>query len=313
MSSLPPFAAVFLACAVETVEALTIVLGIGTGAGLALPPDRRAAAMLVLAALVAALGPALTGAADRALRLLVGATAAHFGLVAAQGDPPRERLEGVHDEAASTRARLAPPRPRSSAPGSTGTRSRSRSRASCWKASRSRSSSSRSGTLRAGRARHGRGSGRAARGGGSRGLVRAPLSRVPENRIKLAVGLLLTTFGCFWAVEGAGAHWPGRRARPARPARVPRPALLRARPDAAAAAQRRGAARGEDVRHLPRLRRILVGLPHRRRLEAALGVLVALAATITLARAGLTVWWLLPGAVAVLLAGSLRHATRTPD
>jgi Ca2+/H+ antiporter, TMEM165/GDT1 family len=44
-----------------------------------------------------------------------------------------------------------------------------------------------------------------------------PLARVPENTIKFAVGLLLTTFGTFWAVEGLGwftaseerLHWPG--------------------------------------------------------------------------------------------------------
>jgi uncharacterized membrane protein len=40
-------------------------------------------------------------------------------------------------------------------------------------------------------------------------LARGPLSRVPENTIKFAVGLLLTTFGCFWAAEGAGVDWPG--------------------------------------------------------------------------------------------------------
>ena len=40
-------------------------------------------------------------------------------------------------------------------------------------------------------------------------VVHAPLSRVPENALKFAVGLLLTTFGTFWATEGAGAHWPG--------------------------------------------------------------------------------------------------------
>src|SRR5436190_1603229 len=38
--------------------------------------------------------------------------------------------------------------------------------------------------------------------------VHAPLSRVPENTLKFAVGLLLTTFGTFWATEGAGASWP---------------------------------------------------------------------------------------------------------
>ncbi len=44
-----------------------------------------------------------------------------------------------------------------------------------------------------------------------------PLSRVPENTIKLTVGLLLTTFGTFWAAEGLGVFsdsreplsWPG--------------------------------------------------------------------------------------------------------
>jgi uncharacterized membrane protein len=40
-------------------------------------------------------------------------------------------------------------------------------------------------------------------------LARGPLSRVPENTIKFAVGLLLTTFGGFWAAEGAGVDWPG--------------------------------------------------------------------------------------------------------
>jgi uncharacterized membrane protein len=42
------------------------------------------------------------------------------------------------------------------------------------------------------------------------GLVaRAPLARVPENSMKFAVGVLLTTFGVFWGAEGAGASWPG--------------------------------------------------------------------------------------------------------
>jgi len=38
-------------------------------------------------------------------------------------------------------------------------------------------------------------------------LVRAPLSRVPENTIKFAVGLLLTSFGTFWTGEGVGVDW----------------------------------------------------------------------------------------------------------
>lgn len=40
-------------------------------------------------------------------------------------------------------------------------------------------------------------------------LVHKPLSRVPENTLKFAVGLLLTSFGVFWTGEGLGADWPG--------------------------------------------------------------------------------------------------------
>jgi uncharacterized membrane protein len=39
--------------------------------------------------------------------------------------------------------------------------------------------------------------------------VRAPLARVPENTMKLAVGVMLTSFGMFWGAEGAGVSWPG--------------------------------------------------------------------------------------------------------
>jgi Ca2+/H+ antiporter, TMEM165/GDT1 family len=39
--------------------------------------------------------------------------------------------------------------------------------------------------------------------------VRKPLARVPENTLKYAVGILLTSLGTFWAAEGMGASWPG--------------------------------------------------------------------------------------------------------
>jgi len=39
--------------------------------------------------------------------------------------------------------------------------------------------------------------------------VRGPLARVPENTLKFAVGVMLTSFGMFWAGEGASAKWPG--------------------------------------------------------------------------------------------------------
>jgi uncharacterized membrane protein len=40
-------------------------------------------------------------------------------------------------------------------------------------------------------------------------LVAKQLSQVPENTIKTAVGIMLTSFGLFWVGEGAGVHWPG--------------------------------------------------------------------------------------------------------
>jgi len=39
-------------------------------------------------------------------------------------------------------------------------------------------------------------------------IVHRPLSRVPENGLKFAVGLMLVTFGTFWAGEGIGIEWP---------------------------------------------------------------------------------------------------------
>jgi uncharacterized membrane protein len=40
-------------------------------------------------------------------------------------------------------------------------------------------------------------------------VVARQLSEVPENSMKLAVGVMLTSFGVFWVGEGAGVHWPG--------------------------------------------------------------------------------------------------------
>ena len=39
-------------------------------------------------------------------------------------------------------------------------------------------------------------------------LVRAPLKQVPENTLKFVVGIMLTSFGTFWAGEGFKIEWP---------------------------------------------------------------------------------------------------------
>jgi uncharacterized membrane protein len=40
-------------------------------------------------------------------------------------------------------------------------------------------------------------------------VVHKPLSTVPENTLKFAVGVLLSGFGTFWVGEGIGLGWPG--------------------------------------------------------------------------------------------------------
>src|SRR6476619_5212930 len=35
------------------------------------------------------------------------------------------------------------------------------------------------------------------------------VARIPRRALQLFVGVLLTTFGTFWAADGLGVHWPG--------------------------------------------------------------------------------------------------------
>src|SRR3989442_1237108 len=39
-------------------------------------------------------------------------------------------------------------------------------------------------------------------------LVQTPLKQIPENTLKFIVGIMLTTFGTFWAGESFGISWP---------------------------------------------------------------------------------------------------------
>src|SRR5579859_6278428 len=74
------FIAVFLACAVEAVEATTIVLAAGTARDWRSALTGVGAALVALAAIVAALGPALTQIPLQSLRLVVGGLLLVFGL-----------------------------------------------------------------------------------------------------------------------------------------------------------------------------------------------------------------------------------------
>ena len=80
MTSIFGFSSAFLASAVEMVEALTIVLAAGVARGWRSALAGAGAALLALAVVVAALGPAITAIPLNALRLVVGGLLLSFGL-----------------------------------------------------------------------------------------------------------------------------------------------------------------------------------------------------------------------------------------
>ena len=206
---------VFLACAVEAVEALTIVLAVGTTRSWSSALWGVGAAVGVLAVIVAALGPALTALPIDVLRVGVGGLLLVFGLQWLRKAVLRAAgLKALHDEEA-TFAERAPRRPAAA-----GARPADRLDGYSFAISFK-------GVLLEGlevafivahvrrqpaprRARRGRRGGRGRARGRSPGWPRtAPLARVPENTMKFSVGVMLTSFGMFWGAEGAGASWPG--------------------------------------------------------------------------------------------------------
>jgi MYXO-CTERM domain-containing protein len=198
---------------VEGVEALTIVLAMGITRGWRSALAGAAVASVALAAIIAALGPALTVIPIEVLRLVVGALLLVFGLqwlrkaiLRASGWRALRDEDSVFE--------------REAAAGRTAARE-----------------------LRAGLDWYGftvsfkgvlleglevafivltfgstQGSIPLAAAGAAAAvvlvvaagiIVRGPLSRVPENTLAFAVGVMLTTFGTFWGAEGAGVDWPG--------------------------------------------------------------------------------------------------------
>jgi uncharacterized membrane protein len=210
------FLSAFLASAVEMVEALTIVLAVGVTRDWRSSLTGVGVAVVALAAIVAVLGPALTAIPIDALRLVVGALLLIFGLQWLRKAILRASgYVAMHDEGLAF-AREA-------------------------EEARAAATDQRAGldwyaftiafkgvlleglevafiVLTFGSAQ---GSIPLAALGAAVALVivtvagvlaKAPLARVPENTLKFAVGTMLTTFGIFWAAEGAGAHWPGDEA-----------------------------------------------------------------------------------------------------
>jgi uncharacterized membrane protein len=208
------FLTVFVACAVEAVEALTIVLAVGLTREWRSTLQGMAAALVVLAAAVAVIGPALTLIPLSVLRLAVGALLAVFGLQWLRKAVLRASgHKDLHDEAAIYARQVSAAQAAASG-GRLGVRD--------WYAF----TLSFKGVLLEGLevvfiaitfGTNQRDLGLAAVAAATAVVVvaavgvavRAPLARVPENTLKFAVGVMLTSFGIFWGAEGAGASWPG--------------------------------------------------------------------------------------------------------
>src|ERR1700680_4857423 len=93
---------VLLACAVEAVEALTIVLAVGTTRSWSSALCGVGAAVAALAVVVAALGPALTALPINVLRLVVGGLLLVSGLQWLRKAVLRAaHLKALHDETAA--------------------------------------------------------------------------------------------------------------------------------------------------------------------------------------------------------------------
>jgi uncharacterized membrane protein len=205
------FVTVFGACAVEGVEAVTIVLAIGLTRGWRSALAGVGVALVVLAATVAALGPALTVLPIDVLRLVVGGLLLVFGLQWLRKAILRASgFKSLHDEEAIFAAELAAARAAGREPRGIDGYGFTVSFKSVLLEGLEVAfivvtfgSNQQNVTLAALAALAAVVSVVVA------GVaVRAPLGRVPENTLKFAVGLMLTTFGTFWGAEGAGAHWP---------------------------------------------------------------------------------------------------------
>jgi uncharacterized membrane protein len=211
------FLAAFLASGVEMVEALTIVLAVGVTRGWRSTLLGVGAALLALAAVVGALGPSIASIPIHDLQLAVGALLLVFGLQWLRKAILRASgYKALHDEEAIYAAEREEAR-------RAGTEVRAGidwySFTLSFKGVFLEGLEVAFIVLTFGSARaHGIALAAAAAATAllivvAVGVVvHAPLSRVPENTLKFTVGLLLTTFGTFWATEGAGASWPAEDA-----------------------------------------------------------------------------------------------------
>ena len=217
MNALPLILTVFVACVVEAVEALTIVLATGITREWRSTFQGMAAALVALAVITAAVGPAISYLPLTPLRIVVGALLLIFGLQWLRKAVLRATgYKALHDEASAYAREVA------AAQAATVERKRG---VSDWYSF----TLAFKGVLLEGLevvfivitfGENQRNVGAAVIGAAAAialvtvvGIaVKAPLTKVPENWMKFAVGVMLTSFGTFWGAEGAGVEWPGNDA-----------------------------------------------------------------------------------------------------
>ena len=208
----PTILAAFLASLVEFVEALTVILAVGSVRGWPGAIGGAAAALAVLLAIIVALGSTLTRIPLDAIQLVVGTLLLLFGLRWLRKAILRSAgIIPLHDEAAAFAKETAAMQRLAGGGG--------------W--DRVAFAASFQITMLEG----------AevvfiviAIGAGGAGLlipaslgalaalllvillgllVHKPLANVPENSLKFVVGVLLSAFGTFWLGEAIGLAWPG--------------------------------------------------------------------------------------------------------
>jgi uncharacterized membrane protein len=207
--------AAFLASLVEFVEALTIVLAVGTIRGwrAALTGVLLGTALLVL--LVVLFGPALQRVPLTTLQLVVGTLLLLFGMRWLRKAVLRSAgVIGMHDEAAIYARETAALASHEAATAAVPARLDVVAVATAFKAVTLEGlevifiviATGAGGMLIP-----------ASVGAAAAGVIvvlvglalRRPLARVPENTLKYAVGVLLSAFGVFWIGEGLRFAWPG--------------------------------------------------------------------------------------------------------
>ena len=204
--------AVFIACAVEATEALTIVMAVGVTRSWRSALIGVGVALVVLAAVTAALGPALTGLPINVLRGVVGGLLLVFGLQWLRKAILRASgLKSLHDEnAAYAEESHAAADAGPVAPGIDPYAFFVSFKGTLLEGlevvfiALTFGSNQKDVPLAAAAA-----AAAVLVMVGIGVMIRAPLARVPENTLKFVVGVMLTSFGTFWGGEGADAHWPG--------------------------------------------------------------------------------------------------------